>query len=53
MTRLARRNKTRQIKLWKKRGFAYFRGAFWRRYGWKFHVVVGTSRRSDFLVVLA
>lgn len=39
MTRLADRNHTRRVKLLKKRGFAFMRGSFWKRYGWK--IVLG------------
>ena len=34
MTRLARRNKTKRIKLWKSRGFKYFGGSFWQAHRW-------------------
>lgn len=34
MTRLARRNRTRRIKLWKKRGVVYRQGGWWKRFRW-------------------
>ncbi len=34
MTREMRRNKTKWIKLWKKRGYRYFRGYLWRTFRW-------------------
>lgn len=39
MSRLGRRNKTRWIKLMKKRGFEYFKGKLYKLFGWSVEVI--------------
>ena len=43
MTRLARRNFTRRVKFWKKRGFILFRGRWWQKMSW--NVITTTQDR--------
>lgn len=48
MTRLARRNRTRRIKLWKRRGFVYRSGRFWKKFTWNTLVVSSVFARDDY-----
>ncbi len=48
MTRLMRRNRTRQIKLWKRRGYVYRRGSFWRKHAWNMFVLDAVFSRDNY-----
>ena len=55
MTRLARRNKTRWIKLKKKQGFAWKHGRLWSKYRWSltFKTVEETKQFLDHIVSIS
>lgn len=40
MSRLSRRNKTKRIRFWKKRGYAFKDGSFWKKFRWVLPVEV-------------
>ncbi len=39
MSRQGRRNKTRWVKLWKRRGYVYRGGRLWRKHVWNMRVL--------------